>query len=59
MMRINAFDRGYMAYEEGLLEDDNPYNSASYNYIDWLRGYHQAAIDCGEELYVEEDSDMP
>jgi len=58
MGKLSAFDKGYMAYDSGMLEDDNPYHPNSANYLEWLKGYQQASIDYGEEYYPEDD-DMP
>ena len=35
MGKLSAFDKGYMAYDSGMLEDDNPYHPNSANYLEW------------------------
>ena len=34
MGKLSAFDKGYMAYDSGMLEDDNPYHPNSANYLE-------------------------
>lgn len=46
-IKLTAYDKGWLDYERGLLEDENPYVEGTTYYTEWERGYLAAAREEG------------
>jgi len=40
-----AYQEGYIAYEDGLWQDSNPYEPSTDKYKDWMEGWYDAEND--------------